>query len=63
MEQESAGTIDLDFREIIKKFRDEELEHLNVAVENDSRKAPLQGFIKGVIQGGCSVAIWISSRI
>jgi 3-demethoxyubiquinol 3-hydroxylase len=60
----SEGKEELEIlKEVIKTFRDEELEHLDHAVENDSRSAPLHGLLTSVIQTGCKVAIKISERI
>ena len=61
--------IDLDpakheeLKQVIKKFRDEELEHLNIAVDLDAKKAPLHSALTTVIQTGCKAAIWISTKI
>lgn len=52
-----------ELRRCIRKFRDEELEHLDHAVENDAQKAPLYAVMTSAIQGGCKAAIWISERI
>ncbi|XP_030840093.1 5-demethoxyubiquinone hydroxylase, mitochondrial [Strongylocentrotus purpuratus] len=49
--------------EIIKQFRDEELEHLNTGLENDAKKAPMYSTMDMVIKGGCKAAIWLSERI
>jgi ubiquinone biosynthesis monooxygenase Coq7 len=48
---------------IVKQFRDEELEHLDTAVEHDSQKAPLRSLLSGVIKVGCKTAIAISERV
>ena len=52
-----------DLKQVIKKFRDEELEHLSIAVDLDAQKAPLHNALSAVIQTGCKAAIWISTRI
>lgn len=52
-----------ELRQIIQKFRDEELEHLDHAVLNDSKKAPMHGPLSELIKFGCRGAIWISSRV
>ncbi|CAG0891825.1 unnamed protein product, partial [Cyprideis torosa] len=49
--------------EIISKFRDDEMEHHDCALEHDAEKAPAYKFLSQVIKGGCHVAIWISERI
>jgi 3-demethoxyubiquinol 3-hydroxylase len=45
------------FRAIIKECRDEELEHLDTAVEQDAMKAPFYAVLSGLIRSGCSMAI------
>ncbi|PQE05718.1 Ubiquinone biosynthesis COQ7 protein [Rutstroemia sp. NJR-2017a BVV2] len=47
----------------IRRIRDEELEHLDHAVENDSKKAVPHEFLTGVIRAGCRGAIWVSERV
>lgn len=49
--------------ETISQFRDEELEHRDIAIEKDAEKAPGYPVLETVIGGGCRVAIWISERI
>ncbi|KEI40405.1 uncharacterized protein L969DRAFT_87054 [Mixia osmundae IAM 14324] len=48
---------------ILAEFRDDELEHLDTAVENDSQKAPAHALLSAIIAGGCRVAIAASERI
>ncbi|KAL2423499.1 5-demethoxyubiquinone hydroxylase, mitochondrial [Exophiala dermatitidis] len=47
----------------IKRIRDEELEHLDHAVENDAKEAQPYQPLVDVIRYGCRGAIWISERI
>ena len=47
----------------IKMIRDEELEHLDHAVENDAKKAQPYEPLTNIIRYGCRGAIWISERI
>ena len=49
--------------ETLKKIRDEELEHLDEAVEQDAKKASGYTFLNQVVRSGCKGAIWISERI
>lgn len=46
----------------IRRIRDEELEHLDHAVENDARKAVPHELLTGVIRAGCRAAIWVTER-
>lgn len=47
----------------IRRIRDEELEHLDHAVENDAKQAVPHELLTGVIRAGCRSAIWISERV
>lgn len=49
--------------EVIKKFRDDELEHMETGIEYDGEQAPFYTALKNVIQIGCRSAIWISERV
>lgn len=60
--QEMSG----EMRELLstlRKIRDEELEHLDSAVENDAKSANPYELLTTVIRGGCRSAIWVSERI
>ncbi|EXJ85648.1 ubiquinone biosynthesis monooxygenase Coq7 [Capronia coronata CBS 617.96] len=46
----------------IKRIRDEELEHLDHAVENDAKEAQPYEPLVDVIRYGCRSAIWVSER-
>jgi ubiquinone biosynthesis monooxygenase Coq7 len=47
----------------IRKIRDEELEHLDHAVENDAKEAVPHTLLTNVIRAGCRGAIWVSERV
>ncbi|KAI9094870.1 ubiquinone biosynthesis protein COQ7-domain-containing protein [Phlyctochytrium arcticum] len=48
---------------IIKRFRDEELEHLDTAVDHHAHKAPAYPGLTAAISQGCKAAIWVAQRI
>jgi len=48
---------------VIKEFRDDELEHLNVAVDNHSQCAPAHALLSSAVGAGCKVAIELCKRI
>lgn len=52
-----------DLLEKLKKFRDDELHHLESGLENDAEKAPFYQAMSQVIKIGCKGAIWLSERI
>ncbi|KAI9797163.1 MAG: hypothetical protein M1835_001836 [Candelina submexicana] len=47
----------------IRRIRDDELEHLDTAVENDAKKAEGYGLLTNVVRSGCKAAIWVSERV
>lgn len=47
----------------LRRIRDEELEHLDHAVDNDAQKAEPHWLLTGVIRMGCRSAIWVSERV
>ena len=47
----------------VKKIRDEELEHLDHAVENDAKAANPYELLTGVIRAGCRGAIWVTEKV
>lgn len=49
--------------ETLARFRDEELEHRDIAVEHDGQQAPAYGLMKAIIQTGCKTAIKIAEKI
>ena len=49
--------------EVLAKFRDEELEHRDIAVAHDGREAPAYNLMQKVISTGCKTAIKIAEKI
>ncbi|XP_061080446.1 5-demethoxyubiquinone hydroxylase, mitochondrial [Conger conger] len=49
--------------QLIKQFRDDEIEHHDTGLEHDAESAPAYGLLKTVIQMGCRAAIYASKRI
>lgn len=49
-------------KDVIKEFRDDELEHLDTAVEHHAQRAPAHALLSTVIGGGCKVAIELCKR-
>lgn len=48
---------------ILVEFRDDELEHLDTAVANESQQAPAYSLLSAVIAGGCRWAIAATSKV
>ena len=60
---EQVGEELRDLVAVLKRIRDEELEHLDTAVEHDAKKADGYPLLTNVIRAGCKGAIWLSQRI
>ncbi|KAF9191413.1 ubiquinone biosynthesis monooxygenase Coq7 [Haplosporangium sp. Z 767] len=52
-----------ELRKVVQQFRDDELEHLETAIEHDAQKAPQHELLSNAIKQGCKAAIWISSKV
>ncbi|CAK9299807.1 unnamed protein product [Gordionus sp. m RMFG-2023] len=65
-EEETTISIDADDKElinIIKRFRDEEMEHHDTGLEHEAEKAPFYNNFTNVIKLGCKAAIFVAERI
>lgn len=63
---EQDGEVTEEFSELlstIRRIRDEELEHLDHAVENDAKEANPYELLTSVIRAGCRGAIWVSEKV
>jgi ubiquinone biosynthesis monooxygenase Coq7 len=60
---EQLGKDESALHETISRFRDEELEHRDIAVEHDGREARHYAMLRSVIQTGCRAAIRIAERV
>jgi len=64
--EDSGEEVSPEMRELmytLRRIRDEELEHLDHAVEHDAKEAKPYELLTGVIRTGCRAAIWISERV
>lgn len=64
--EERGEEVSKEFRELtetIRRIRDEELEHLDHAVEHDAKEAKPYELLTGIIRAGCRGAIWVSERV
>ncbi|PHH50028.1 5-demethoxyubiquinone hydroxylase, mitochondrial [Ceratocystis fimbriata CBS 114723] len=52
-----------DLLDTLRRIRDEELEHLDHAVGNDSKQANPHWLLTEVIRRGCRTAIWVSEKV
>ena len=60
---ERLGEDEAELRGTISKFRDDELEHRDIAIEYRGREAMFYAALKSVIQKGCRTAIRIAERV
>ncbi|MBI29249.1 MAG: 2-nonaprenyl-3-methyl-6-methoxy-1,4-benzoquinol hydroxylase [Alphaproteobacteria bacterium MarineAlpha5_Bin11] len=59
----ALGRKDPKLKKIILKFRDDELEHHDIGIENDAEKAIGYTLLSKIIKSGCKTAIAISKKI
>eukprot|EP01101_Sappina_pedata_P000007 TRINITY_DN10001_c0_g1_i1.p1 TRINITY_DN10001_c0_g1~~TRINITY_DN10001_c0_g1_i1.p1 ORF type:complete len:219 (-),score=67.09 TRINITY_DN10001_c0_g1_i1:64-720(-) len=57
------GIEEKELRGYIAKFRDEELEHLDIGLKNDAEKAVAYPALTSAVSAATSFAIWVSKRI
>ena len=50
-------------KDLIRELRDDELEHLDIAIENDSQRAPAHALLSSVIVTGCKVSIELCRKV
>lgn len=47
---------------VLKKHRDDELDHLETGLRHGAESAPAYGALVGAIKAGCTAAIWVAKR-
>ncbi|CAO3570914.1 unnamed protein product [Mortierella alpina] len=52
-----------ELRKVVQQFRDDELEHLDTAIDQGAQRAPQHELLSNAIKQGCKAAIWISSKV
>jgi 3-demethoxyubiquinol 3-hydroxylase len=57
------GDDEAELRATIEKFREDELEHRDTALEHDAELAPGYEFLSTAIKKGSRLAIWLSQRV
>jgi ubiquinone biosynthesis monooxygenase Coq7 len=57
------GDDEADLRATIEKFREDELEHRDTALEHDAELAPGYEVLSTAIKKGSRLAIWLSQRV
>ncbi len=62
----TSSNLDSDEQELrgyLKKFRDEEMHHHDLAHNNKAEEAPFYNVLYNLIKFGCRTAIWVSKKI
>jgi ubiquinone biosynthesis monooxygenase Coq7 len=59
----TLGEDEQPLRDQIERFRQEELEHRDIGLENEAELAPAYKLLASVIKAGCKVAIKVSERV
>lgn len=62
-QEEQLGDKETELKQVISKFRAEEMEHHDTAIEHGAEKSPLYGLITAAISCNTKLAIWLSTRI
>jgi len=57
------GAAEPALRETIERFRADELQHRQTAIEHGATEAPGYALISAAVQAGSRLAIWLSERI
>jgi ubiquinone biosynthesis monooxygenase Coq7 len=52
-----------EFRKLIKKFRDEEIEHKHIGLDHGAEDLAYYPILRALIRAGSKTAIWLSERI
>ena len=60
---ERLGETEPELSRTLEKFREEELEHRDIAIDNGSQETPGHRFLSDVIKLGCRAAIRISEKV
>jgi ubiquinone biosynthesis monooxygenase Coq7 len=62
-QHERLGDDEAELRGTIERFREEELEHRDIGLDNEAELAPAYRLMSAVIKAGCKVAIAVSERV
>jgi ubiquinone biosynthesis monooxygenase Coq7 len=54
---------DVELRQTLKEFRDDESEHRDIALKLNAEKAPLYGVLYNSIKAGVKLSLWIATHI
>ncbi|MFZ4125588.1 MAG: demethoxyubiquinone hydroxylase family protein [Rickettsiales bacterium] len=54
---------EIELRDTVAQFREEEIEHHDIGLDHDAENAPAYELLSGVIKRGCRAAIWLAERV
>ncbi len=60
---ETLGDDEPDLAAVLTEFRDDEIEHRDIALEHGAEEAPAYPLLLAAIKAGSRLAIWLSTRI
>lgn len=60
---ENLGDDEAGLKKIVEKFRDDELEHRDIAIDHDGENAKHYDMLRAIIQRGCRTAIKVAEKI
>lgn len=61
--QLDGAVVDPALHDTIRQFRDEEMEHHDIGLENEAEHAPFYQPLTAAIRGICRGAIWLAARV
>lgn len=62
-QSEALDSLDAELRDVVDRFREDEIAHKDIALEQGAREAPGYPVLSAVIKFGCRAAIRISEKI
>jgi ubiquinone biosynthesis monooxygenase Coq7 len=60
---DQLGENESELKNTIAQFRDEEIEHHAIGIEQEAEQAPFYELLSGAIRTGCHMAIWLAKRV
>ncbi len=60
---ETLASDEPDLHKLIKKFRDEEIEHKHIGLDGGAEDLPYYPLLRAFIRAGSKTAIWLSERV
>jgi len=60
---EALGEDEPELKDVIERFRAEELEHRDIGLEHEAEQAPGYRLLSGAVKAATRTAIWLSERV